>query len=180
MLRLTVLFVGVVLMITGCNGLLSTGFGTHKLRTLTAEQAVRNGVGDADYVALSGGYLRQDDAIQFERNGHTYRVVPFVPSDQSEETARLAVWYEGEGIEPTQGGSVRGTVEPLSLDGSVTLNAWTAATFVDGGPQLMIHLNERPTAAWVLWLMLIGGLLLAVVPEAVQHRSRPDSTQGAT
>jgi hypothetical protein len=55
-LRLFFVLSGIVLMINGCNGLLSQFFGTHKLRTLSAETALREGVGDADYVALTDSY----------------------------------------------------------------------------------------------------------------------------
>lgn len=55
-LRLLIVLSGIVLMINGCNSLLSQFFGTHKLQTYRAETALREGVGDADFVSLTGGY----------------------------------------------------------------------------------------------------------------------------
>ena len=51
-IRLIGLFVGIIIFITGCNGLLSGVAGTQRLREITAEQAVREGLGDADFVEL--------------------------------------------------------------------------------------------------------------------------------
>ena len=55
-LRLIIVLSGIVLMVNGCNGLLSQFFGTHKLRTFSAETALREGVGDADFVAFTDCY----------------------------------------------------------------------------------------------------------------------------
>ena len=57
LLRYLILFGGIVMMITGCNSLISQQFGTHQLRTVNMQDAVANGLGDADFIELDGAIL---------------------------------------------------------------------------------------------------------------------------
>ncbi len=50
----------IVMFINGCNSLISQNFGTHKLRTLSMEQVVRENIGDADYIEVSGAWQSGD------------------------------------------------------------------------------------------------------------------------
>ncbi len=52
--RLILIFLGLALFITSCNHLLSRWGGADKLRTLDLADAVRSGIGDAEYVQFQG------------------------------------------------------------------------------------------------------------------------------
>lgn len=50
----------IVLFINGCNSLISQNFGTHKLRTYTMEQVVRENIGDSDFIEVTGAWQSGD------------------------------------------------------------------------------------------------------------------------
>lgn len=50
----------IVLFINGCNSLISQHFGTHKLRSFQMEEVLTNGIGDADFVEISGAWTNDD------------------------------------------------------------------------------------------------------------------------
>ncbi|NUO03772.1 MAG: hypothetical protein HUU01_24425 [Saprospiraceae bacterium] len=50
----------IVLFINGCNSLISQNFGTHKLRTYTMEQVVRDNIGDSDFIEVTGVWQSGD------------------------------------------------------------------------------------------------------------------------
>jgi hypothetical protein len=54
--RLLIILGSVVLFVNGCNSILSGLTGTHKLRTLTIEEVEQRGIGDADYVEITGAW----------------------------------------------------------------------------------------------------------------------------
>lgn len=66
MIYRTIIALGCVsLFIGGCNGLVSSVAGTHKLRTFTLKQLEEEGIGDSDYVAITDAWV-----------GDTYQYVP--------------------------------------------------------------------------------------------------------
>lgn len=60
MYRLIIILVCIVVFINSCNSVISTQFGTHKLRKMTMQQVEEQGLGDADYVEITDAYLSTD------------------------------------------------------------------------------------------------------------------------
>lgn len=50
--RLIIIFLGLALFINSCNNLLSQWAGTYRLRTLDVNSALKEGIGEADYIQL--------------------------------------------------------------------------------------------------------------------------------
>ncbi len=58
--RVLIILACVVVFINGCNSLISQVAGTHRLRSYTIEEVEYEGVGDADYVEIRGGWQTGD------------------------------------------------------------------------------------------------------------------------
>ena len=58
--RVIIVILCLTVFINGCNSLISLQFGTHKLRTISIDQVIENGVGDADYLEITGAWQTDD------------------------------------------------------------------------------------------------------------------------
>lgn len=56
LIRLIFLFGCIIAFINGCNNLISGVAGTHKLRVYEMEAAFQEGIGDADFIQVTGAY----------------------------------------------------------------------------------------------------------------------------
>ncbi|HMQ49755.1 MAG TPA: hypothetical protein PKA00_19700 [Saprospiraceae bacterium] len=61
-LRIVFILVCLVFFINGCNSLISQYFGTHKLRSFSINEVLKEGIGDSDYVEISDAWLSGDFA----------------------------------------------------------------------------------------------------------------------
>ena len=172
MLRLLLLFAGVVLMISGCNGLLSSQFGTQKLRTLSLEEVEAQGLGDADYVRIIGGEIG-DAGVNLQLRGKNTLAVmrPLLASPGRQDAVRVVVWTEAQTSAWTYvGDDIEGMVEEpvVRKPGAAK---WAAENIILRSPSIFIHLGEKPAGTPVHLLLFFGGLALAIVPELYHHRS---------
>ncbi|MBB4077908.1 hypothetical protein GGR28_000509 [Lewinella aquimaris] len=169
MWRLLLVVIGLILMIGGCNGLVSSQFGTYRLRVIPVE-AARKGVGDADYVRITGTGVSEVAQGFLSSNGVKLRLFVAQPVTDAPLETHLIFWTEsGATVSPVDTADLSGTVErPPSLpkltaalnDAGVTLRE----------PVTYVHLGERPLSwPWQL-LMFLGGIGLAVTTEAVHHK----------
>jgi hypothetical protein len=94
-LRYIVLFVGVVLMITGCNNLISQNFGTHNLRSVDLKEVEAEGLGDADFVEITGGELGNAFLVgnALHATDKDYILRPILTRQQA------ANWYSGATVQ---------------------------------------------------------------------------------
>lgn len=189
-LRYILLFGGIVVMITGCNGLVSQNFGTHRLRTVDVETAVSEGLGDADFVELTGAVVGAPTitgpALRSLDNDYLLRPV-FTPDQQRDwasgrtVTANLVAWYESERLDgvdlprcnaPDYCG-LRGLVsEPTDKKNPV--KQWTTQRIALAPDVTYLQLGEQPMAWYWNLLLFLGGGLLALVPEARRFNRKAD------
>lgn len=158
-MRLLLVAAGVILMISGCNGLLSSAFGTHRLRSLTAGQ-VAGGVGDADYLHITDG--RIIDTLTWNIQGAAGDVHRFYPVFGSGQRPVAIGWTKNDVSAPAAAG-VFGTVETPSTDTRLP-ERWQAA-FPNQATYTFVHLSHRPLAWYWQLSLFLGGLLLALGTE---------------
>ena len=94
--RIIIVLICVSFFINGCNSLISQFFGTHKLRSFAIEQAVRDGIGDSDYVQLEGAYLANHFVYQESEYPNTPPIIiyPVLTDEQA------AQYKAGQQVKP--------------------------------------------------------------------------------
>lgn len=183
LLRYLVLFGGIVLMITGCNSLISQQFGTHRLRTVDVATAASGGLGDADYVALTGALLGEAFIVgpALRSNDKDYVLRPILTPEQtiawkngSTVTTNLVAWTETTdqvctqppGCLPSATDPVIGLLSEPTWRKNPT-EQWASQRIQLAGENIIyLQLYEKPMAWYWNLLLLLGGLGLAIVPEA--------------
>lgn len=187
-LRYLILFGGIVIMITGCNSLVSQNFGTHRLRTITAPEATVVGIGDADFVEVSGitfGQPQLTSPADKPKNGqYVYR--PLLNADQLAEWQGGAVvpvslvgWFKStdpacNGPEPCLPHTEKRVIglvnEPAARKNPV--GEWAGQRIALAEPVVYLELGQEPMAwYWNLGMFLAGGML-AFLPEARRFRKK--------
>jgi len=188
-IRYLVLFGGIVLMITGCNGLISQQFGTHHLRTLPVAEAISSGPGDADFVELTGAIVGEPTIIgpALRSNDKDYVLRPvFTPAQQTawssgrSVTVSIVGWTESDA---PAGAAVPNCSAPdyCSLRGLLSepsdrknpVDQWTSQRISLAPDVFYLQLNEAPMAWYWNLALLLGGLALALVPEALRFKKNP-------
>ncbi|CAH1000287.1 hypothetical protein LEM8419_01438 [Neolewinella maritima] len=180
MLRLLLLFAGIMLMINGCNGLLTGTFGTQKLRSLTLAEAT-TGVGDADFVQITDA---EPGALPMTVQSGSQQVLmyPLVASGTSAAAVRsnpvtvsVIAWVAvDDGTPPAIDQEVRGFIETPKGVGDRIPN-WATQGIALHSPVTYLHMGERPADRRWLLLMLIGGAALAILPQLYHHHRRTAS-----
>lgn len=79
--RLIVFLICIIAFINGCNGLISNFAGTHKLRSYSYDEIIENGIGDADFIEVSGAETSDDYVLV--SGDYLFRkdllIIPIVP-----------------------------------------------------------------------------------------------------
>lgn len=75
--RLLIAFGAVVLFINSCNSILSGLTGTHKLRQYTIEDIEKQGVGDSDFIEITGGQRTGDFQYAPPRKGEKVGAIQY-------------------------------------------------------------------------------------------------------
>lgn len=189
-LRYLVLFGGIVMMITGCNSLVSQTFGTHSLHELSAAEATAEGVGDADYVSVKG-LVPAEYAICLPVSGwlgNYYAIsrpllTPAQAKASSEgKTVEVSIigWFKSEHEscdlileDPTAEVEHIGLVNPPNVAADV-LKKLSSKNFKLRKPVVYLQLAEKPMAWYWNLILMISGILLAVLPEARRHKPQTD------
>lgn len=187
-LRYLVLFVGVVFMINGCNSLISQQFGTHRLRTLSFREVVERGVGDADFIEINdvlvGEALVNSPRSSWLDANYVFRPVLTPEQDKAWRsgatvTTQVIAWYNVDTTDclnrawcqPPAIPAVRGLVS-LPPEDKHPREKWAAERIALPKNPVYLKLGDRPLAWYWNLAMLLGGLLLAAIPEARRHRRR--------
>lgn len=193
--RYLVLFGGIVLMITGCNSLISQNFGTHRLRTVDVTAAASGGLGDADFVELDNAVLGAAMIVgpALRSNDKDYVLRPILTESQSQAwaagetvTTNLVAWtettdpacIEAPGCLPGPQTPVRGLLSVPTWRKN-PVEQWQTQR-VNLPPEVnYLQLGEKPMAWYWNLLLFLGGLGLAVVPEARRFKQK-QAEQAAT
>jgi len=178
-LRYLVLFGGIVLMITGCNSLISQNFGTHRLRTLPLEEVRTTGFGDADFVEIPAAEIGEAFIIGEALYGSDkhYVLGPVLSPTEAEQwhaggtiTTNLIAWWETRAMSETAPPItiVRGLVSEPTPRKNPT-EQWANQRIQLAEKVAYVQLGEEPMAWYWNIALLLGGLLLAILPEARRY-----------
>ena len=187
-LRYLVLFGGIVLMINGCNGLVSGGFGTHKLRSISLNQIETEGLRDADYISIPGGVIgpaeQETMPGMFAAPGSLQR--PILSPAQlaayqagDTVTAYIIAWAKFN-LEPASAQNAKLFLDTVTnLTGLVSIppatvkaNYWAVQKIDLADDPKYIQIGEKPMDWYWNLALFLGGLLLAAVPEAMTFKTR--------
>lgn len=187
-LRYLILFGGIVIMITGCNSLVSQNFGTHRLRTIPAPEATVAGIGDADFIEINDVAFGQPQLTvpaNNPKNGH-YVYRPLLNAEQLAEWQGGAVvpvslvgWFKStdpacSGSEPClphTGKRVIGLVNEPSERKNPT-GKWNDERISLTEQVVYLELGQEPMAWYWNLGMFLAGALLAFLPEARRFRQQ--------
>ncbi|MBK7871374.1 MAG: hypothetical protein IPJ74_12225 [Saprospiraceae bacterium] len=92
--RLIIVLGCIVLFVNSCNSIISSFTGTHKLRKFTMEQIEQKGVGDSDFVEITGVWVPGDFRHAPPRQGERKGVVQYPAMSQE----RYQQWQNGDSV----------------------------------------------------------------------------------
>lgn len=185
--RLLIVLGCVVLFVNSCNSVISAFAGTHKLRTFTMEQVEKSGVGDSDYLEITGVWVPGDFKHVPPRKGERKGAVeyPAMSRERYEQLQRgdsvrtsVIVWTQGFDPNCVQRGdcvtagekTIRGIVNriPKAKNKVKELPAKYQI------PQHVIYIEtERAPLAWYWHLALMGvAVLLGLGTEFYYNQRR--------
>jgi len=184
--RYLILFGGILIMITGCNSLVSQHFGTHALRIIPAAGATAEGIGDADFVKIRGVAPGQPQLTVPADDGRNSRYVfrPLLtPAQQtrwengSGLSTNLIGWFKttgtscggGKACLPHTGAEVLGLISKPAAKYNPS-GKWAEHGVTLTGPVVYLQLGQKPLAWYWNLLLFVGGALLAFLPEAIRSR----------
>ena len=187
-IRLLIVLAGIVVMINGCNSLISQQFGTHKLRTLTVAEVNADGLEDADYVSLQEGELTENHLVgpALRASDEDYHLHAILTPEQkrrytSGETVEAGIvgWYKLPYQDCTKNGDCMPPA-PYNIQGLITepsdkknpIEQWADQRITLADDVVYIQLWKEPLAWYWNLLMFVGGLGAALLVEARRHRQR--------
>lgn len=185
-IRLLIVLAGIVVMINGCNSLISQQFGTHKLRTFTVAEVVGNGLEDADFVRLEDAELTDNYLVgpALRASDEDYHLHAILTPDQMGQynqgktvEAGVIGWYKIPYQDCTKNGDCMPPA-PVVIQGLVTepsdkknpIAQWADQRIILPEKVVYLQLWKEPLAWYWNLLMFVGGLGLALFIEARRHR----------
>jgi len=187
-IRLLIVLLGIVLMINGCNSLISQNFGTHQLRTLDLQQVLNEGIGDADFVRLESAVLSKDYLIgpalrAADKDYHLHAILSTQQAKLMEEGQTVEVkmvgWYKIPYTDCVKNGDCHPGPNPI-IQGLLTdpterknpLEQWSSKNVRLVEDPIYLQLWKEPLAWYWNLLMFLGGLGMAIGIEAWWHRRK--------
>ncbi len=185
--RLVIVLGSVVLFINSCNSVISSFTGTHKLRTFTMEQVEKEGLGDSDFIEITGVWVPGDFKHVPPKQGERKGVVQYPAMSeerynqlQNGQPTRTSVIVWTQGFDPncvqrrdciTSGQkTIRGIVNKIPKSKN-KVKEFPAQYQI---PTHAIYIEtERAPLAWYWHLSLMGvAVLLGLGTEFVYNRRR--------
>ena len=174
LLRWLFIFVGLTLFIGGCNNLLSSAAGTHKLRVIQADEMMRNGIGDADYLQVEG--LRIGAKALVDPPRYIWERPILVVSLHRNDSVVGVAWQKVEISEDCHNQNcvdkfklpIVGMVNPTSrLQSFISKHKnedldWKGLSGEKNPSLFYIAYNRHPIAWYWNLLMCLGGILLFI------------------
>ncbi|MCP9235165.1 hypothetical protein [Lewinella sp. JB7] len=169
MWRVLFIALGLIFMISGCNGLISSQFGTHHLREVSIEDT-RQGVGDADYIRVTGTEIREVAMDSVTSGTSEIRLFVLAGITERPVHGHLIFWIKADAPPASFApDDLRGTVE-RPPDPTRVIAALKSAGVKLREPVTFVHLGEQPLSwPWHL-LIFVGGIGLVLITEAVNHK----------
>lgn len=185
---MTIVLVGIVVMINGCNGLISQNFGTHKLRTLKLETVLEEGLGDADFVRLEDAVLTENYLIgealkASDEDYHLHAIL--TPQQQAaykagnKVTAGMIGWFKIPYADCVKNGDCQAASKGY-LQGLITtptpkknpFASWSRHNVELAEDVIYLQLWKAPLAWYWNLLMFLGGIGLALFIEMRYQKKR--------
>ena len=185
--RIIIVLICVSFFINGCNSLISQFFGTHKLRSFAVEQAVRDGIGDSDYVQLEGAYLANNFVYQESEYPNTPPIIiyPVLTDEQAAQhkagqqvKPAFIAWSADfhspcvDSLNCLQEGAqnVTGVVRDIPKDRLQGLEKLEAKGFAITEEAQVINHGQDPVPWYWNLMMMLGAAALAVGMEALYFK----------
>lgn len=180
-LRLVIVLLGIVVMVNGCNGLISQNFGTHKLRKISLEAVIADGLGDADYVEVKNAVLIEDYLVgpAIRASDMDYHLHPILTTEEAAKltasqtaTATMVGWYMIPYADCVKNGDC--SVKGAALRGLVTAptvkknpkEKWAEKNIQLTDDVIYLQLWKAPLAWYWNALLFFGGIGLSIGVEA--------------
>ncbi len=177
-LRIIIILGCVLFFINGCSSLVSSLVGTHKLRTMSMEDVRQTGLGDADFVAITGTWSSGDYIYEPHRNASWPGFVqwPVLEASQIDSlekgrsvTVSVYAWtkqYEKDCVEArncVQKGPVelKGLVRPLNKKFN-KMDTFPDQKYIMAEHPVFIEYNRQPLA-WYWNLAIMTGAAAVVL-----------------
>ncbi len=186
--RLTAILLCIVFFITGCNSLISQFFGTHKLRSLSVDEALDQGLGDADYVELldawqTGDYIVVPPKTTADRAVLIFPIVGKVQLEKLDAgqtiTPQIIGWTKNFSIQCDDANNCapRLNMDYQGIVREMRRQKNRAHMLPDNRYQLpedvvYVEVGRAPLAWYWNLLMMLGGLGLAFYIESKAHWQR--------
>lgn len=179
--RVLTVLICIVVFINGCNSVVSRYFGTHKLRSFTMEQALTEGIGDADFIELSDAYPSGDFVFVPGKRSNDPGIIIFpllsqaqlAQLDQGQQVKpRVIAWTEDFNPDCVKQGNCmprgariyKGIVRNLSKEKNKT-SQLPANKFALPSYVVYMETGREPIAWYWNVAMMVGAVLLAFVIE---------------
>lgn len=186
---------GIVVMITGCNSLISQQFGTHRLRTVSLPAVIEEGLGDADHVRVTGGELASTYIVgeALRESDEDYHLHPILTPEQQQAHAAgdlvevsLVGWYKLPYSDCLRNGDcLPADPQAIGLVGEPTekknpVAEWERHNLRLAPDVYYLQLWKEPMAWYWNLLLFLGGLGLALGVEAIYHQRKNTATGAQT
>lgn len=188
-IRLLVLAAGMVMMITGCNSLISQFFGTHRLRSLPISQAMEEGLGDADFIRLEAVQVNETYLRGAPLHSTDKPIVIYPLLSQEQATAYAAGqevelqylgWstvfdlncYERGDCYVVGNGVAQGLVRPPNPRKTPSDTDWAQHNFRLSADANYLQIGREPMAWYWNLLLFLGGVGIPVALEARAFRQQ--------
>lgn len=188
--RLIIVLGCIVLFINSCNSLISGVTGTHKLRTFSVEQAEREGLGDSDFVEITGAWRTGDFLYAPPLKGEKAGAVQYpvlsaerlaqLDANQKPRTAIIA-WtqaYDPACVErgdcaPKGAITIKGVVRKIPKPKNKVSEF---ATRYDVAENAIYIETDRAPLAWYWHLgFMVGAVAVGVITELIYNRRKGKS-----
>jgi hypothetical protein len=156
-------------MIGGCNGLLSTQFGTQRLQRMSAAE-VSEGVGDRDYIEVRALVPSKRTVVHVNEDGERELLssLAFV-GDTTESAVLLMWWYADERPIVNTRHSWIGMVERPPGVADIR-RTYDSLGYLLPDTMVSLHLGQSPLPGGIHALIMFFGLATAVGVGYLNHR----------
>ncbi|MEQ8706418.1 MAG: hypothetical protein RIC19_20975 [Phaeodactylibacter sp.] len=180
--RIIIILLCLVFFINGCNSLISQFFGTHKLRSFEMSTVVNSGIGDADYVEISGARLEPVFVHQEAEEPGSPPIIlypVFAKEGPSQQPVLLA--WTADFFDPCVAAdtciaagtrTLKGVVRPIPDANLAGLDQLREKGYRWEEPILTLNENEAPVAWYWNALMMLGAGIVAIGMEAFYNRKK--------
>lgn len=179
--RVLTVLICLVVFINGCNSVVSQHFGTHKLRHFTIDQALTKGIGDSDFIELSGATPSGDFVYVPGKRANNPGIIIFpllseeqlAQLDQGRQVRpRVIAWTEDFNADCVKQGNCvprgvstfKGVIRNLSKEknktGQLPADKYALPEYV-----IYMETNREPIAWYWNVAMMAGSVLLAFIVE---------------